>query len=364
MSRIRSMKPECFRHEELCELESKHPEARIYATFLGLMTQSDKAGRFEWKPRTLHLDVLPFVDYDLERTMDMLVEHGFLTKYVVGRKTYGCYPTWIKHQRPHKQEPPSVIPPQPDCHQTFSDSIPNAVEGPDSGTSPTDDAPQPSSDPERREMRQEGEGEGEMRQEAGAGKGSASAAAPAWMIAEMQEIGLASSQIDDLWLRLGLDGLRGALAKLRTKDTKKPAGLLLSKAEELAQEGQTLLEKNLKRARAQCPESPYDTGWGNLPAVVRDDLEVYAAWLIFQAALAQESTASEEALLDIRTLTHRAEDVFRGLLVTRHPDGQKLAQDVETAARDAPGSLKSHYRRSAFLKVFGLSPLKPASRGL
>lgn len=190
------------------------------------------------------------------------------------------------------------------------------------------------------------------------------AAAPAWMVAELKEIGLACGQIEDLWRRLGLDGLRGALAKLRSKDSKKPAGLLLSHAEDLAQEGTAMLEKNLKRALAQVPENPADTGWGSLPADVRDDPEVAAAWAVLQAALSREAAASEDGLFDARAVSDRAEGLFRELMVARHPDAVDLVQVVEAAARDAPERLRHLYRRSALLKFLGLVPLKPASGGV
>jgi len=134
MPRIRSIKPSAFRHEKLCDLEDQMPELRIMAVFTGLMTCADKAGRFLWQPRTLKLTVMPFVNYDLAATLAVLCEHGFLQRYEVGGKEYGCYPTWHLHQRPNKDEPESVIPAPP---PPMGESPPTNNEStPDSGDSP------------------------------------------------------------------------------------------------------------------------------------------------------------------------------------------------------------------------------------
>lgn len=67
--------------------------------FLGLWSLSDKAGRFEWKPKTMKLDILPFIKFDIEESMMLLVEHEFVTKYEVAGKHYGQVDTFTIHQR-------------------------------------------------------------------------------------------------------------------------------------------------------------------------------------------------------------------------------------------------------------------------
>ena len=81
MARIRTIKPDLYRHELLQELEEKHPELRPMLVFTGLMTQADREGRFRWNPRILELDILPFVTFDLSCSMSLLAEHGFLLRY-------------------------------------------------------------------------------------------------------------------------------------------------------------------------------------------------------------------------------------------------------------------------------------------
>lgn len=99
MPRIRTIKPEFFRHEELQDLEKANPGAYVMLVFAGIWTQCDKDGRFEWKPRTLKLDLLPFLDFDMEATLTVLSGGGFIRRYVVAGKVFGVIATWEKHQR-------------------------------------------------------------------------------------------------------------------------------------------------------------------------------------------------------------------------------------------------------------------------
>ncbi len=46
MARIRSIKPEFFKHLELQELECSHPGQNIMSVYAGLWTQCDKNGYF------------------------------------------------------------------------------------------------------------------------------------------------------------------------------------------------------------------------------------------------------------------------------------------------------------------------------
>jgi hypothetical protein len=98
MARIRSVKPEFFRHEQLQALEVENPGAYCMLTFQGLWIICDRAGRFGWKPRTIHLDVLPFIEYDIDRTMHLLADAGFIQRYEVQGKVYGHIPSWLDHQ--------------------------------------------------------------------------------------------------------------------------------------------------------------------------------------------------------------------------------------------------------------------------
>lgn len=99
MPRIRTVKPAFFRHDLLQELEAKHPTGRPMLVFLGLWTICDKAGRFEWRPNHLKLDILPFLTFDLEDTLLLLAKAGLIKAYEQDGRRYGLVDTLPLHQR-------------------------------------------------------------------------------------------------------------------------------------------------------------------------------------------------------------------------------------------------------------------------
>lgn len=99
MARIRTVKPEFFRHELLQELEINHPGAYCMLVFEALWGHADANGVFPWQPRQLKLDILPFLPFDMAATLDILKDHGFIEQYEVEGKAYGLVPTFLKHQR-------------------------------------------------------------------------------------------------------------------------------------------------------------------------------------------------------------------------------------------------------------------------
>lgn len=109
MARIRTVKPELFRHEELFELEVE-TGLPIRLSFIGLFTCADREGRFVWKPRQLKLDCLPYDDIDFSRVLDALVTRGFVVRYASQGKEFGCIPSFLRHQVINNREKPSEIP--------------------------------------------------------------------------------------------------------------------------------------------------------------------------------------------------------------------------------------------------------------
>lgn len=109
MARIRTVKPELFRHEELFELE-KETGLPIRLCFIALFTCCDREGRFRWKPRQLQLDCIPYDDIDFSRVLDALATRGFVIRYTKSGVDYGCIPTFSKHQVINNREKPSDIP--------------------------------------------------------------------------------------------------------------------------------------------------------------------------------------------------------------------------------------------------------------
>ena len=67
--------------------------------FAGLWGHCDRHGRFEWKPRLLKLDILPFLTFDMADTLNLLVDSGFIRRYSSDGGEYGVIPTFEEHQR-------------------------------------------------------------------------------------------------------------------------------------------------------------------------------------------------------------------------------------------------------------------------
>lgn len=104
MARIRTIKPDFYRHEGLQDLEAANPGKYCMLVFSALWGHCDKAGRFEWRPRTLKLDILPFLAFDMADTLAALCEAGFVTKYEVDSKEYGLIKSFQEHQRINGKE--------------------------------------------------------------------------------------------------------------------------------------------------------------------------------------------------------------------------------------------------------------------
>ena len=112
MARIRSIKPEFFRHHGLYELEQE-TGLPIRVAFAGLWTVADREGRFKWKIPELKLDCLPFDDVDFSRVLHALATRGYVCKYTHDTREYGWIPRFIDHQVINNKESASVLPPPP-----------------------------------------------------------------------------------------------------------------------------------------------------------------------------------------------------------------------------------------------------------
>lgn len=126
MARIRTVKPDFFRHETLFECEQKSA-LPVRLAFAGLWTAADREGRFVWSPRALKLDCLPYDDVDFAAVLDALAEYGFICKYEVDGKQYGYIPAWSKHQHVNQREAQSILPDP--AHASTCNNIPAHGEG-------------------------------------------------------------------------------------------------------------------------------------------------------------------------------------------------------------------------------------------
>jgi len=109
MARIRTIKPEFFRHGGLFDAEQE-TGLPLRLAFAGLWTACDKEGRFLWRPRELKLDCLPHDGIDFSRVLDALRTRGFIEKYSVEGVDYGFVPSWHRHQAVNNRETPSSLP--------------------------------------------------------------------------------------------------------------------------------------------------------------------------------------------------------------------------------------------------------------
>jgi len=112
MARIRTIKPDLFRHVGLyrAEVETKLP---LRVAFAGLWTAADREGRFAWVPEALKLDCLPYDNVDFARVLDALTTRGFVMRYASGGREYGCIPSWHRHQVINNRESASTLPVPP-----------------------------------------------------------------------------------------------------------------------------------------------------------------------------------------------------------------------------------------------------------
>lgn len=113
MSRIRTIKPEFFRHYELwlAEHETGLP---LRVAFAGLWCVADREGRFPWIPPQLKIETLPYDDVEFSRVLDALATCGFVEKYRVGERDFGVIPAFKKHQAINNRERDSELPKPPD----------------------------------------------------------------------------------------------------------------------------------------------------------------------------------------------------------------------------------------------------------
>jgi len=114
MARIRYLKPDFFKDEDLATLPF---EARLF--FAGLWNFADKAGRLEDRPVRLKVDIFPYDKVDIDKCLNLLskLKNGsnkpFIQRYAVNGEKFIQIVNWDKHQRPHHTEAESKIPPAP-----------------------------------------------------------------------------------------------------------------------------------------------------------------------------------------------------------------------------------------------------------
>ncbi|MDD4178863.1 MAG: hypothetical protein PHH14_02280 [Candidatus Margulisbacteria bacterium] len=112
MARIRYLKPDFFKDEDIKELPF---EVRIF--YEGLWCMADREGRLEERPERLKVEIMPYDEIDIEKALTLLAlpkKHGrqpFINRYVTDKQRFIQIINWHKHQKPHHTEKESTIPP-------------------------------------------------------------------------------------------------------------------------------------------------------------------------------------------------------------------------------------------------------------
>ena len=114
MPRIRYVKPEFFKDEDLKDLPF---EARLF--FAGMWCYADRDGRLEDRPERLKIEIFPYDKIDTEKMLELLShpkKHSskpYIIRYEIDGSKYIQIIEWHKHQKPHHTEKESEIPPLP-----------------------------------------------------------------------------------------------------------------------------------------------------------------------------------------------------------------------------------------------------------
>lgn len=97
MARIRSIHPGFFTDEAIV---AASPQAQIF--LIGVWTQCDDQGVFEWKPITLKMRILPASNCDVAVLLGELTALGIIRQIDVGPLKYGLVRNFRRYQRPKK----------------------------------------------------------------------------------------------------------------------------------------------------------------------------------------------------------------------------------------------------------------------
>lgn len=110
MSRIRSVHPGLFTDEGFVSLGA---DAQIL--LIGIWTEADDQGVFEWKPVTLRMRLRPTKDGPIEPFLSELAVARCIARYEIDGRQYGAIRNFRKFQRP--KSPNSLHPTTPDIRK-------------------------------------------------------------------------------------------------------------------------------------------------------------------------------------------------------------------------------------------------------
>jgi len=105
MARIRSIHPGFFTDEAIVQAS---PQAQVF--LIGLWTQCDDQGVFEWKPVTLKMRILPAANCDADGLLSELASLQIIQRVEVGGVKYGLVRNFRRWQRPKKPNSTHPLP--------------------------------------------------------------------------------------------------------------------------------------------------------------------------------------------------------------------------------------------------------------
>lgn len=146
MARIRSVHPSLFTDEAWV---SCTPLARLL--YIGLWTEADDQGVFEWRPATLKMRILPLDNVEVPVLLEELTASGLIRRYAVADRDLGAIGSFQKHQRP--QKPRTVWPVTPEIEAYLTGQQPSLF-------ADEYDTPPRNAQPRKGEERKGGGGEG------------------------------------------------------------------------------------------------------------------------------------------------------------------------------------------------------------
>jgi hypothetical protein len=107
MARIRSVHPSLFTDERWV---SCSPTARLL--YIGLLTEADDQGLFEWKPVQIKIRLMPVDNADITELLDELAGADLIARVESAGKQLGAVRKFLRFQRPKKPNRQFVLPPE------------------------------------------------------------------------------------------------------------------------------------------------------------------------------------------------------------------------------------------------------------
>lgn len=107
MARIRSVHPRLFTDEAFMSCS-----APAQVLIIGIWTEADDYGAFEWKPITLKARILPAHNVNMEELLGELEANNMIARYQHNGKWYGAVRNFARFQRPKKAKSVYFMPPE------------------------------------------------------------------------------------------------------------------------------------------------------------------------------------------------------------------------------------------------------------